>query len=153
MNKMYSAKVKPHLKRISMLSMCGSSVKDIASFLGISEKTLRKYAKEFPELDKALNEKKNSDIKVMEAFFKRACGYTAEEETCEFKGKKNSDGDIEDEQVVRKTTKKDVPPDLGAIKWWLENSGGKNPEADGEPELEEARELLLERQRLLEENQ
>ena len=85
---------------------------------------------------------------MLEAFFKRACGYTAQEETTECKGKKNEDGFVVDEQVVKKTIKKEVPPDLSAIKWWLENSGQRPEE---ELDIEEARELLLERRSLLRE--
>jgi len=143
---LYSEKVEPYIKHIRMLTMCGQGAGEVASFLSISERTLKKYAKEHSELREALNEKKVSDIKVMEAFFKRACGYTAEEETCEFKGKRNDEGEIENEQVVRKTTKKDVPPDLNAIKWWLEKNGEVK---EDEIQLDEAREILLEQQRII----
>lgn len=144
---LYESKVQNNLSRISTLVMCGSGEKEIADFLGISLKTLKKYRRLHPELDAALNEKKNSDVLVMKAFFKRACGYTVEEESCEFKGKKNAEGEIQDEQVVKKTVKKDVPPDLNAIKWWLENCADKK-EIQTEINLEEAREMLLAKEEL-----
>ena len=101
----------------------------------------------YPELQSALDEKKNSDVLVMKAFFKKACGYTVEEESCEFKSKKNADGELEDEQVIKKTVKKDVPPDLNAIKWWIENNGEKIS-TETEIDLTKARELLLAKQQL-----
>ncbi len=151
MNGFYDKKIKPHLNQIEMLSICGKSEKDIADFLGISLVTLKKYANKYPEVRKNLEAGKNSAGLVMNAFLKRACGYTVQEESCEFKGKKNADGVLEDEQVIKKTVKKDVPPDLNAIKWWLENNGAVKEDTSF-IDLEEARELLLERQRIIEEN-
>ncbi len=143
----YKTKIEPNLSKISTLALCGKGEKEIALFLGVALKTLKKYKKLYPELQSALDEKKNSDALIMKAFFKRACGYTVEEESCEFKSKKNSDGELEDEQVIKKTVKKDVPPDLNAIKWWIENNGEKPIEEAG-IDLTEARELLLARERL-----
>lgn len=148
MSVLYQKKVKPYLRHIGTLAMCGAQEKEIAAMLGIAHRTLQKYKKAHPELRDALEKKKNADIQVLEAFFKRACGYTAQEETTECKGKKNEDGFVVDEQVVKKTIKKEVPPDLSAIKWWLENSGQRPEE---ELDIEEARELLLERRSLLRE--
>lgn len=145
----YLKKVKPNLKNIKMMALSGAGIEEISKKIGVSVKTMEKYRKEFAELEDALNEKKNSDALVMEAFFKRACGYTYEEETTEFKGKKSPDGEMLDEQVVTKKTRKDVPPDLNAIKWWLE----KNKNTD-EPEieisLEEARKLIDEQRQQFE---
>lgn len=151
MNGTYEKKILPNLKQAELLAFCGKSESEIAEFLGISEKILKKYRREKSELDEALSAGKTSSAKVMKAFFKRACGYTAQEETCEFKGKKNSDGVIEDEQVVKKTVKKDVPPDLNAIKWWLDTAKIQT-EVEDEPTLEEARAMLVERKRLLKED-
>ncbi len=151
MNDIYSKKVRPHLKQAELLAFCGKTEEEIAEFFDIKINTLKKYRREHAELDEALSAGKNSSAQVMKAFFKRACGYTAQEETCEFKGKKNSDGVIEDEQVVKKTVKKDVPPDLNAIKWWLDATGAMNSDGS-EPTVEEAREMLLEKQRIIEED-
>lgn len=145
MSEGYQKKVRPYIGHIGTLAMGGAKEDEIAAMLGISHRTLQRYKSAHPELRRALEKKRNADTQVMEAFFKRACGYTAEEETTECKGKKNEDGLVVDEQVVKKTVKKEVPPDLGAIKWWLENSGQPLEE---ELDVEEARELLLERRRL-----
>ncbi len=145
MSEMYQKKVKPYLKHIGTLVMCGAREEELAAMLGIAHRTLQRYKRIYPELKDALEKKKNADFQVMEAFFKRACGYMAQEETTECKGRKNEDGSVTDEQVVKKTIKKEVPPDLSAIKWWMENSGQKPEE---ELDIEEARELLFERRRL-----
>ena len=47
-----------------------------------------------------------------------------------------------DELVIKKKTKKDVPPDLNAIKWWLENTSCQAQSEKEEITLEEAREML-----------
>lgn len=134
--------VAPKLDKIKMLSLTGASEKDIAEFIGVSQKTLARYKAEYAEFKDAVEQKKNSDALVIKAFFKRACGYVAEEETTEFKGKKTPEGDLLDELVVKKKTKKDVPPDLNAIKWWLENSCPQKSVEAEEITLEEAREML-----------
>ena len=142
MNKFYLKNVAPKLERIKMLSLSGAGEKDIAEFIGISQKTLTKYKRENAEFKDAVEQKKNSDALVIKAFFKRACGYVAEEETTEFKGKKTPEGEVLDELVIKKKTKKDVPPDLNAIKWWLENTSCQDQTEKEEITLEEAREML-----------
>lgn len=142
MNKFYLKNVVPKLDKIKMLSLSGATEKDIAEFIGVSQKTLAKYKRENAEFKDAVEQKKNSDALVIKAFFKRACGYVAEEETTEFKGKKSPEGEMLDELVVKKKTKKDVPPDLNAIKWWLENSCPTQSVETEEITLEEAREML-----------
>ena len=142
MNKFYLKNVVPKLDKIKMLSLSGATEKDIAEFIGVSQKTLAKYKRENAEFKDAVEQKKNSDALVIKAFFKRACVYVAEEETTEFKGKKSPEGEMLDELVVKKKTKKDVPPDLNAIKWWLENSCPTQSVETEEITLEEAREML-----------
>ena len=142
MSKFYLKNVAPKLEKIKMLSLSGAGDKDIAEFIGISQKTLAKYKREFAEFKDAVEQKKNSDALVIKAFFKRACGYVAEEETTEFKGKKTPEGEVLDELVIKKKTKKDVPPDLNAIKWWLENASCQTQSENEEITLEEAREMI-----------
>ncbi len=142
MSKFYLRNVAPKLEKIKMLSLSGANDKDIAEFIGISQKTLAKYKREFAEFKDAVEQKKNSDALVIKAFFKRACGYVAEEETTEFKGKKTPEGEVLDELVIKKKTKKDVPPDLNAIKWWLENASCQTQSENEEITLEEAREMI-----------
>ncbi len=67
----YEKKILPHLKQAEMLAFCGKSEREIAEFLGVSEKTLKKYRREKTELDEALSSGKTSSAKVMKAFFKR----------------------------------------------------------------------------------
>ena len=151
MRESYERSVRPFLKQIRLMAMCGESAEEIARLCGVSADKWEKWQKKHPELAQALDEKQHADLMVRKAFFKKACGYVAEEEICEYKGKKGADGSREDEQTVRKTTKKDVPPDLAAIKWWLTNADEASENAEA-LELEEARRLLLERQRLLEDD-
>ena len=75
--------------------------------------------------------------KIGEALLKVALGYQVAEVTEEYA---EVDGALK--LTKRKKTKKDVPPDLNAIKWWLENSCPQKSVEAEEITLEEAREML-----------
>lgn len=68
--------------------------------------------------------------------------------------KKLPDGRVERELVLTKLVSKEVPPDLSAAKWLLENEQ-KREEASqsGEEGLEEALKILKLRQKLLEQGE
>ena len=68
MSKFYLKNVAPKLEKIKMLSLSGAGDKDIAEFIGISQKTLAKYKREFAEFKDAVEQKKNSDALVIKAF-------------------------------------------------------------------------------------
>ncbi|MBS6564771.1 MAG: hypothetical protein KH317_05130, partial [Clostridiales bacterium] len=89
--------------------------------------------------------------KIKEAFLKRACGYIAREEVREMRENKLPDGRVERELVLTKLVSKEVPPDLSAAKWLLENEQKRaNHAQPNEIDLDEALEMLRLRQRLLE---
>ncbi len=74
--------------------------------------------------------------KIRDAILKVALGYTVEEVTEEYDAK---DGELR--LVKRKETKKDVPPDLKAVKLLLED--GTDYSALSDEELEQEKQRLI----------
>lgn len=72
--------------------------------------------------------------KIKEAILKVALGYTVEEVTEEYDAK---EGELR--LIRRKETKKDIPPDLKAVKLLLEDGGDYSALSDEELEKEKAR--------------
>ena len=82
--------------------------------------------------------KESKDKALERALKKKAFGYDAEEVTEDYAA---ADGEMK--LVKRKVTKKNVPPDLSAIRILLEGSGGAETMSDEELEAERARLLAL----------
>lgn len=104
--------------------------KQIAHNLGISLDTFYRYKNEYPEFSEAIKKGKEViDYEVENALLKRALGYRYLEETQELDYAKNEFGeqlyDLQGNPIkVPKTVKsivKEVPPDVGAIAFWLKN--------------------------------
>ena len=64
--------------------------------------------------------------------------------------KKLPDGRVERELVLTKLVSKEVPPDLSAAKWLLENTDKEESVPEGEDDLDKALETLKLRRKLLE---
>lgn len=91
----------------------GLNDEQIAAKVGIRPSTYYEWANRFPEFAEAIKKGKAPvDIQVENALFKRAIGYDYEETVTEVYG----DG----KKHVRKV-KKHMPPDVGAIAFWLKN--------------------------------
>lgn len=153
-NQKYETQVRPRLEEVAMLARQGLAEGAIARRLGIAPTTLGRYKKEHRRLAEALSARDKANVEVLNAFFKRACGYTAQEEVRELKEIKEEDGTVRKELVVTKVVRKDVPPDLAAVKWWMENRGLPAPAQEegqpGKPDMAQARALLAEKERILE---
>ena len=92
----------------------GLTDEQIASNMSIHRDTLLKWRKRFPNLEEIMRKSKAVvDQQVENALFKRALGYTWEEETRE----RTSGG----EMVLVKTVTRHVPPDVTAQIFWLKN--------------------------------
>lgn len=101
----------------SMAAM-GATNEEIADAIGISKRTIIRWAKEHESFGKALAEGKAvSDAKVIRSLYQRATGYdyTEEKKIVEV----DKDGNIKPVRV--ETTKKHVPPDVAAQCFWLKN--------------------------------
>ena len=103
------------------LARDGLTDEQIALKIGISTSTFYQWQLNFPEFSEAIKKGKAPvDIKVENALLKRALGYTATETIEEV----YQAGQGEDKRVlsshIRKITK-EIPPDVGAIVFWLKN--------------------------------
>ena len=76
------------------------------------------------------------DKKLTDSLYKKAVGYTATEQTTEY----SPDGEV----VKRKVTSKHFPPDISALKAYLELiSSGEDYESMTDEELEREKQRLL----------
>jgi len=101
----------------SMAAM-GATNEEIADAIGVSKRTIIRWAKEHESFGKALAEGKGvSDAKVIRSLYKRATGYDYTEEKKIVEVDKN--GNVKPVRV--ETTKKHVPPDVAAQCFWLKN--------------------------------
>ena len=95
----------------------GYTMQDIANRIGITDKTLREWRKEYPEIQKAIsNGKEIIDYKVENALLKSALGYKTKEAkvtTIMRYGKV-----VETQKEV---TEKDQAPNVTACQVWLYN--------------------------------
>lgn len=96
----------------------GLDDKMIADKLGIVLSSFYRYKEKFSEFSEALKRGKAPvDFKAESALLKRALGYTYEEKTTELR----IDEEGNAKPAVVKTVKKEVPPETGAIAFWLKN--------------------------------
>jgi len=106
----------------SMAAM-GATNEEIASAMGISKRTIIRWAKEHESFGKALAEGKGvSDAKVIRSLYQRATGYdyTEEKKIVEY----DKEGNVKPVKVEKTT--KHVPPDVAAQCFWLKNRQRQN---------------------------
>ncbi len=97
MNTKYQEIVRNKLPELARLLNAGKSTADAAGFLGVSLSTLRRYRKQYPELDELFRRRNTlCDDMVEAALLKRATGY------------EDSNG-------------KEIAPDVRAALFWLQN--------------------------------
>ena len=88
------------------LAAMGATNEEIALAMGVSERTIMRWAKE-----------RVSDAKVIRSLYERATGYEYEEEKKIIEYDK--DGNVKPVKIEK--TKKHVPPDVTAQIFWLKN--------------------------------
>lgn len=127
----YETHVEPRLLEVSAWAREGMTESKMAQKLGVSYAAFRSYKKQHLALLSTLKENKQIiDIKVENAFLKRALGYTVTEliEEMVFDPKTKQ----KELQVTKRITK-EVAPDVGAAKVWLYNRNRRdwsdNPQA------------------------
>lgn len=97
----------------------GLSDEQVARNIGINPDTLYTWKARFPEISEALKKGREVVIREVEnALVKRARGFSYTEET---KERKYNNRTGEFELVVTKSVQKTVPPDVGAIAFYLKN--------------------------------
>ena len=104
-------------KKVRKYASEGLSNIQIARNLGIAPDTFYQYLKRFKEFKKEYEKGKQELISEVESsLYKRAMGYDIEEEKIFVS--KTTDGK---EIVKKEKTKKHLPPDVGAIAFYLKN--------------------------------
>ena len=89
--------IREKLPELAIQLNSGKSISEIAVFLGVSPSTLRRYRKQYPELDELFKQRNSiCDDLVEAALLKRATGY------------EDSSG-------------KEIAPDVRAALFWLQN--------------------------------
>ena len=90
---------------------------------------------------------KTNKKKIEDALIKKAVGYLAEEITEEY-----SEGEGETKLVKRKVVKKDVPPDMSAIKILLDGDKEKTLAELSDQELEQEKQRIISALKLTKQN-
>ena len=100
------------------LAAMGATNEDIASAIGVSKRTIIRWAKEHESFGKALSEGKAvSDARVIRSLYQSAIGYDYEEK----KRIVEIDKDGNTKPVKVETTTKHVPGSVAAQCFWLKN--------------------------------
>jgi len=108
---------KDYVIQAAKLCRLGAIDKDLADFFGVNVATIQRWKIKYPEFRDSINkDKAYSNGKVKEALFKRACGYSHEED------KIFNDSGVP--LVV--PTIKHYPPDTAAAFIWLKNRDPDN---------------------------
>tara|TARA_X000000950_G_scaffold247780_1_gene306348 strand:- start:161 stop:646 length:486 start_codon:yes stop_codon:yes gene_type:complete len=94
-------------------ALLGLTDKQIAGLLHVDERTFNRWKISHPEFCQSVREGREvADAKVIKSLYQRATGYTATEKRTQ----KNADGE---EEVI--TVEKEIPPDVKAGCWWMQN--------------------------------
>ena len=104
------------------LALLGLTDKEMADVLEIDVSTLQNWKHDYPKfLDSIKKGKDVADADVVKTLYDRANGYDHKEVKTE--KEKNKKGNL----IITKTTttNKHIPPDVGAIAFWLKNRRGK----------------------------
>jgi len=110
-------------EKAEYLAKKGLSDEQIWKGLGISRQTYYDYQKKYPEFLEAIKRgKKPANIDVENALYKRAKGYEYEEKQTEIIISTNGEAKTSRIKIV----KKHIPPDVGAIAFWLKNRDPEN---------------------------
>lgn len=97
----------------------------IAGKMGISLSSFYIWQEKYPEIRAALKRgKAPADRKVEQALYRRACGYDCEETVTDYYlSDTEKDEDGSPKKIIKniRVTRKHIPPDTGAIAFWLKN--------------------------------
>lgn len=100
------------------LAIRGATDEEMAQSFGITRRTFARWKTQHTSLAEAIEKgKARADAKVERALYKRALGYDYEEEEKVVEMDKN--GNVKPVKI--RTVKHHVPPDVGAMCFWLKN--------------------------------
>jgi hypothetical protein len=122
----YDKEICPRI--VERLAALGFTSEDMISVFGISATTWCKWKKDHPEFNTAIVEGKgNADKKVVSALYKRALGYDVIEKVMvpehqeKTNAKRGRGRPKKIKMVLDKITKKHIPGEVVAMKYWLGN--------------------------------
>ena len=104
---------KEHVEQVYEIALLGANDVEIATILGVSERTVNYWKKSSPEFLQALNSGKiEADARVVDSLYQRAVGYShpAVKIFCSDKG-----------GVTQVPFTEHYPPDVTACIFWLKN--------------------------------
>ena len=120
------------MEQLEQLIMAGWNDKQVAEFYGVTSRTLYRWKEQDDEFRHTLKEWKNlADEKVELSLYKRAMGYSHQEEKIF----------CQDGKVTKVKTIKHYPPDPTSMIFWLKNR--KSLERRDKKEVEHSGELDL----------
>lgn len=103
---------KVYCEQALKLCLLGATDEEMADFFGVSESTLNLWKKKHPEFSESIKKGKiEADANVVVSLYKRAIGYTHDDEKIF----------LHEGKIIRAKTKKHYPPDGTAICFWLKN--------------------------------
>lgn len=118
----YETHVKPRFAEIEAWCRDGLSDEDIAHNCGVAESTFSEYKNRHPELKELLTRTKDyvDNVEVVNAYFRRATGYTVVERKREYIYVQNEKTG-KTERILLKETEQDkhIPGDPRAMETWL----------------------------------
>lgn len=134
------------LEKITNWAANGCTDEQLAMNMGIRRQTLYEWAKNprCADITDAIQKGKELRLPSMEnTFFKRAKGGMTVTETIEeFRGEVK-DGQPWNGTIVKRTVKKELPPDQGSLMFYLKNKGGYRSEPIAEVNVETAPTIVL----------
>lgn len=116
--------VEPKLELVEAWARDGVSEKDIAHNLAVSYNTFRGYKDAHPALLAALTRGKDyvDNVIVVNAYLRRATGYTTEETRREYKYMSNPDTGVMERVLVKESVQEvHIAGDARAMEFWLCN--------------------------------
>lgn len=109
---------KEYIKLAENLALLGCTDEEMARVLEIRLENFYKWQKRYPEFRQAiLRGKDEADAKVVQALYERAKGYSHPETLYHVV----SDGSGRGSSIVATETIKHYPPEVNALKFWLNN--------------------------------
>lgn len=126
----YDEQVKPYLDDIRKWTAAGATVGEIADALGISDRTLRGYAKNISAVSSALSRgRKAVKINIQAAMYKKALGFSYEEKRQSIRNEPDKDGNPRKVMYTEVYTRY-CPPSEAAAAMMLRNIDPKYRDTD-----------------------
>ena len=142
----YEEKIKPRTDEIIQWARAGATNKEIAMALGVAYSTFTSHVSENPDFSDSLRQARLSGVPgVKLALYNRAIGMVTEDRKTYIK--QDADGN---ESKYTEITKKQHPPDVGAIQTYLRNN--TEDFRDKDKTTYDLKEMEIELRRMMAEN-